>query len=187
MVNDLSYKGSQVEISGLKELDDLLKELPAVIEGRVMRGALRKGQQILSEAVKSTLRQNGSFDTGALERSIKVRFRKKHEKWGWIRTYVIAGDKDAYYAHIVEFGSASFYTGKGKTVGKPYVISAKKAKYLLIAGGTPVKSVIHPGAKPKPFMRPAFDLYSGAAIDAVVNYLQQRIPKEIKKANKAKL
>ena len=187
MGSDLSYKGSQVEVSGLKELDDLLKELPAIIEGRVMRGALRKGQLVLSDAVKGALRQNDSFDTGALEKSIKVRFRKKHEKWGWIRSYVIAGDKDAYYAHIVEFGSASFYAGKGKTIGKPYVISAKNAKNLLIAGGTPVKSVMHPGAKPKPFMRPAFDLYSGAAIDAVVNYLEQRIPKEIKKANKAKL
>lgn len=187
MVNDVSFKGSEVQVSGLKELDALLKELPTIVEARVMRAALRKGQMVLADAVKSMLQQNNSVDTGALMRSIKVRFRRKHEKWGYIRSYVIAGDKDAYYAHILEFGSASFYTGKGKTVGGPYVISAKKAKYLLIAGGTPVKSVKHPGVRPKPFMRPAFDLYSDAAIDAVVNYLQERIPKEIKKANKAKL
>lgn len=186
MGNKITYNEAQVQISGLKELNDLLQSLPAIIEGNVVRTALNKGRDVLKNAVISTLRQNGSFDTGALERSIKVRFRKKHEKWGWIRTYIIAGDKDAYYAHILEFGSASFYTGQGRTVGKPYVIKAKKAKYLLIAGGKPVKSVIHPGVKPKPFMRPAFDLYSDAAIDTVVNYMQQRIPREIKKANKAK-
>ena len=187
MANDVSFKGSQTQISGLKELDDLLKGLPAIIEGRIMRGALRSGQQVLATAAKNILRQNGSIDSGALERSIRVRFKRKSEKFGWVRSYVIAGDKEAYYSHIIEFGSASFYTGNGETVGGPYTIKGKKGKSLLIAGGNPVKSIVHPGVRPKPFMRPAFDMYSDASIDAVVNYLEQRIPKEIKKANKAKL
>jgi len=41
--------------------------------------------------------------------------------------------------------------------------------------------VTHPGIKPKPFMRPAVDNYTEAALNAVFNYLQKRIPKEVLK------
>jgi cytochrome c553 len=52
----------------------------------------------------------------------------------------------------------------------------------LFLGSIFAEAVTHPGIKPKPFMRPTVDSYSDAAIDAVANYMTQRIPKEIKKA-----
>jgi len=172
-----------VEITGLKELYDLLQDLPTKVEKNVMRGALRRGQNVFKDAAKSLINNK----TGALSKSIRVRFKTKSEKMGWIRSHLIAGDKDAYYAHIVEFGSASYYTGKGKTVGKPYTIKGKGGKALLIAGGNPVKSVVHPGSRPKPFMRPAFDNSNQTAINEMATYIRDRLPKEIKKANKAKI
>ena len=170
-----------VTVSGLKELDDLLKQLPVKIERNVMRGAMRAGQKVIADAAKNNLRQNGSVDTGELERSVRIRFQRKSEKFGWIRAFVMAGNKQAYYSHMVEFGTASYYSGKGRTVGKPYEITPKVAGSLFL-GGVLRESVTHPGIKPKPFMRPAIDNNSDAAIKAVVEYMQKRIPKEITKA-----
>ena len=172
---------STVTVSGLKELDDLLKQLPVKIERNVMRGAMRAGQKVIADAAKNNLRQNGSVDTGELERSVRIRFKRKSEKFGWIRAFVMAGNKQAYYSHMVEFGTASYYSGKGRTVGKPYEITPKVAGSLFL-GGVLRESVTHPGIKPKPFMRPAIDNNSDAAIKAVVEYMQKRIPKEITKA-----
>jgi HK97 gp10 family phage protein len=169
-------------ISGLKELDQLMKQLPVDIEKKIIRKALREGQEVLAEGAKSYLRQNGSVESGNLEKSIRIRFKKKSERYGWIRSYVMAGDKKAYYAHMVEYGTGSYYSGTGnRSLRAPYEIRPKKAKSLFFAGVT--RTIItHPGSKPQPFMRPAVDNYTDAAINAVVAYMQKRIPKEIKKA-----
>lgn len=168
-------------ISGLRELDQMLKQLPAKIEKNVLRGALRAGQNVFANAAKSNLRQNGSVDTGELEKSVRIRFKRKSEKFGWVRSYVMAGNTKAYYAHWIEYGTATYYTGSGRTVGKAYEITPKVAGSLFL-GGLFRESVIHPGIKPKPFMRPAVDENYDTAINAVVQYMQNRIPKEMKKA-----
>ena len=41
--------------------------------------------------------------------------------------------------------------------------------------------VDHPGARPKPFMRPAFDGKAQAAIEAMAEYIRNRIPREFKR------
>jgi len=41
---------------------------------------------------------------------------------------------------------------------------------------------MHPGIRPKPFMRPAVDEKFDTAINAVAEYLRKRIPKEMTKA-----
>lgn len=169
-------------ISGLKELDQMMKQLPAKIEKNVLRGALRAGQKVLADAAKSYLRQNGSIESGELERSIRVRFKRKSEKFGWVRSYVMAGNRDAYYAHMIEFGTGAFYSGNGtKSLRAAYEIVPKKAESLFF-GGLFRESIMHPGIRPAPFMRPAVDNYSDAAFNAVFNYMQKRIPKEMKKA-----
>lgn len=170
-----------VSVSGLKELDDLLKQLPVNIEKNVLRGAMRAGQKVIADTAKANLRKEGAIDTGELEKSIRIRFKRKSEKFGWVRAFVFAGNEKAYYAHWVEYGTASYYVGSGRTVGQPYEITPKVAGSLFL-GGAFRESVMHPGAKPKPFMRPAVDQSYNAAIDAVVQYMQKRIPKEMKKA-----
>ena len=169
-------------VSGLRELDALLKQLPVNIERNVLRGAMRAGQKVLADAAKSYLRQNGSVDSGELEKSIRIRFKRKSEKFGWVRAYVMAGNREAYYAHMIEYGTGSFYSNTGtKSRRAPYEIVPKKAGSLFF-GGMFRESIIHPGIRPAPFMRPAVDNYADAAIDAVVQYMEKRIPKEMKKA-----
>lgn len=168
-------------ISGLRELDLMMKQLPANIEKNIMRGALRAGQNVFAKAAKSNLRQNGSVDSGELERSVRVRFKRQSERFGFIRSYVLAGSKKAFYAHWVEYGTATFYTGNGRTVGGAYEITPKVAGSLLL-GGLLRDSVMHPGIRPKPFMRPAVDENFDTAVNRAAEYLRKRIPKEMTKA-----
>ena len=188
---------SFVEINGLKELDTLLKELPAKIEANIMRGALRAGQKVMLQGAKTNLAEVTKRDSGNLERSLKVRFSRKSVKFGWLRAYLIAGDKDAYYAHMVEFGTAAHFisvkktarpsrkTRKGEKAYGMSTINRMLAHGSLMIGKNFVgESVAHPGSQPKPFMRNTFDSYNGPALNATVEYIQKRLPKEIKKLQK---
>ena len=173
---------SLVDIKGLAELDKLLKDLPVKVERNVIRGALRAGQKTMQDAAKAKLRQNGSVRTGELERSIRIRFRRKSERFGWVRSYLIAGNKKAWYAHLIEYGTGSFYTGTGNnSKKKPYDIKPKNRKSLFFAG-IARKLVTHPGIEPRPFMRPAWDATNQQSVDSIAEYIRTRRPKEIKKA-----
>jgi HK97 gp10 family phage protein len=179
---------STVNIAGLAELDALLKQLPAKIESNIMRGALRAGQKVILDEAKARV----PVDQGHLKNSIRIAYRAKSSKFGWVRMHLVAGSKKAYNAHWVEYGTASHYTGTGKTVGKPYIIKAKDGqgkelknklkRHALRIGAKMVGQVTHPGIKPQPFMRPAFDRAQGAALDATVQYIRTRLPKEVAKA-----
>jgi HK97 gp10 family phage protein len=165
------------QISGLAELHKLLQTLPAKVEGRVMRGALRAGQRVIQAEVKGRV----PVESGALRESIKIKFRPRSQKYGWVRLHLTAGDKNAFYAHFLEYGTASYYTGTGKTVGKPYKIEAKDGELLHLQGNKFAPEVTHPGVKPQAFMRPGFDAAQQPALDAVVGYIRRRLPKEILK------
>lgn len=174
-----------VTIKGLKELDDLLKQLPAEIEANLMRAAMRSGLKEIGGIAKQMLEAEGHVQSGDLQRSVRVTFDKKQEsKYGWMRGKLVAGNKKAWYAHILEFGSGGYYTGKGsKSKRAPYLIKANKKKSLFFAGSA-IESVVHPGVKPSPFMRPALDSGAQRAINAVAAYLTKGIPRTIKKLKK---
>ena len=174
---------SEVSILGLKELDEILKSLPAKIEKNVMRGAMRAGLNEIRSEAKLQLGAGGHVKTGALQRSVKVSFARKSEKLGWVRGYVKSGDKKAWYAHLIEFGSGSFYSGKGESKRAPYEIKPKNRKSLFFAG-LMKDLVIHPGIKPSPFMRTAFDSKSAASIKAFADYMRKRLPKELAKVGR---
>ena len=155
---------SSVEIRGLAELNKALQELPAKVERNVLRGGLRAGAKVLEDAARAHV----PVKRGDLHKSIRVSMRVS-SKTGTVRAQVKAGDKKAWYAHLVEFGTARHW------------IKPKSRKSLFIAGL--MKEVVdHPGARPRPFMRPAFDGKWRAAIDAMADYIRTRLPKEFRKA-----
>ncbi len=157
---------SSVEIKGLAELHKTLQDLPAKIERNVLRGGLRAGAKVMEVAAKAQV----PVKHGDLRQSIRVSMRVS-SKTGTVRAQVKAGDKKAWYAHLVEFGTARHW------------IKPKNRKSLFIAGL--MKEIVdHPGARAKPFMRPAFDGKWRQAIDAMADYIRTRLPKEFKKAGK---
>lgn len=151
---------TDIKVKGLAELQTFLDQLPAKMEANVLRGALRAGAKPLLAAAKAaapvgepseTNRNRYKLYAGALRDSVRIsgRIDKRNGK---ITASVKAGGKtksgaDVFYAHMVEFGT------------KPHVIG----------DGT------HPGVQAKPFMRPALDAQSGAAIVAVGEYIKKRL------------
>lgn len=168
------------QVQGLKELHAMLQELPVRIERNIMRGAIRAGANVFRDAA----RQAAPVDDGTLKRSIKTASSKVTK--GKVTVNV---GTDLYYARMVEFGTASFYTGKGRSVGKPYKIPktsktgkiSKRTKRAIKFGNIIRNNAVHPGIRPKPFMRPAFDTASDGAVAKFAEYVAARLDKEIGK------
>lgn len=179
----------EIGIDGLAELNAKLQTLSVKIESNILRGAVRAGQKVVLEKV----RENAPQDSGALKKSLRIKADRRALKRGMVRADVVAGDKTAWYAHLIEFGTGSFYEGTGgKSVRAPYVIKAKKAdgtevstgakRRSLRIGSTFVSQVTHPGIKPQPFMRPAAEELQGPAIEAFAAYVRKRLPIELERA-----
>ena len=145
-------------ITGLKELQAMLNSLPAKLEGNIMRTALRAGAKVILEEAKL----NVPIRHGDLRDSIRISTRIKK---GRVTASVKAGNKKAWYWRFVEYGTAE------------HAISAKD-KGVLSFDGFFGKSVLHPGAKEKPFMRPALDVKSSEAIVAVGEAIKKRLTKQ---------
>lgn len=169
----------EVRIEGLVELDKLLKSFAPRIEGNIVRGALRSAQKVILDEAKRLVPK----DDGHLEKSLRVS-SKIDTRRGVVTTRIIAGNAKAFYAHMVEFGTGAFYSGMGESVGRAYVIKAARRKSLFF-GTQAREEVFHPGSKPKPFMRPAFDTKQSESLDQFKLYMKNRIEREFKKQAKA--
>lgn len=151
-----------INIKGGRQLDQILQNIPVRLQTNILRGALRAGANVFKAEAKSNLEQNGSIDDGELLKSVRVSARLKGST---VTASVKAGNKKAYYWGWVEFGT------------KPHVIKAARAKGLLF-GGNVVAEVLHPGARPRPYLRPALDSKSADAVAAVAEYIKKRLTKE---------
>ena len=155
----------ETQINGLEELQKMLDQLPVNVEKKVVRGALRAGQKVVLDQAKATIHNV----SGELANSLRISTRAGKD--GKISSRVVAGNKTAFYAHMVEFGTAK------------HLIKPKSRKSMVIAGM--MREVVnHPGAKKKPFMRPAADAAAhenSEAITAFKKYLARRINKEMAK------
>jgi hypothetical protein len=71
--------GGLVVVTGFKELDEKLKGMPAAIQRKFIRGALRKGGKRAVLEAKRIIRAEAK-DTGALEKSVTVKSLKRSRK-----------------------------------------------------------------------------------------------------------
>lgn len=164
---------NNIKIQGLAELNKMLQLLPSNVEKNILRGGLRAGAAVFRDKT----RENIPAQMLALKRSIRI---TTNSRSGRITATVVAGNRDAYYAHWIEYGTASYYTGKGKTVGRPYAIRPRGGIAALKFNNIYMGSVIHPGVKPRPYMRPAVDAGTQEALRAMVDYMKSRIEKEMR-------
>ena len=165
-------------VLGGAALDALLGTLPVNIEKNIMRGALRAGAKVFLAIVK----QNIPVEHGALRQSARITTRVRK---GEVTASVKVGDKNVYYANMVEFGTRPHLIsvqdsekGVNKKTGK--VLSMRTInKNVMKIGNTFVgPTVRHPGARPHPFMRPAADAGFEAAVNAVQAHVRKRLSKE---------
>lgn len=121
-------------------------------------------------------------EEGDLRDSIRVTSGVK--KAGRVFAHVVAGGLkrgQAWYAHLVEFGTRPHYIladrGSGRDPRSLNTINRAIRKGMLKIGQVFRKAVVHPGAKAKPFMRPAFDNKAQAAVEAISEFIRARLEK----------
>lgn len=151
----------EVKLKGFEELQKALSELPDKIERNIVRAALRAAAKVTEAEAKRLV----PVRTGKLRDSIRVSTRLVK---GSPKATITAGGRKKgapFYAHLVEFGA------------KAHFIKPKKAKSLFIAGVLR-DGVNHPGARKHPFMRPALDASTQAAILAFGNTVKARLTKQ---------
>jgi HK97 gp10 family phage protein len=165
------------DVPGLADLFKQLDELPVNIEKKLLRGALRAGQKVIMDLAKVNVpvsppskedAKNWGAYAGALRDSIKISTRI-NRRTGQAEARLTAGNKKAFYATFVEFGT------------KPHQITSYQGKRLLGTPGHPVYVVHHPGAKKIPFMRNAIDAGVQGATVAFADYLRTRVNAELAK------
>ncbi|MYM37259.1 hypothetical protein GTP38_23310 [Duganella sp. FT94W] len=145
-------------IVGGRQLNELLKTLAPKVERNILRSALRAGAKVYLQSADEKI----PVDQGDLRESLRISTKAKR---GVVSAGVKVGNKKAWYASLVEYGT------------KPHKIKAKNARALSV-GGVAVAAVDHPGAKASPFMRPAADESHQAATDAVAQQIRRRLTKE---------
>lgn len=180
---------TEFEVTGLSDLYAALQELPVRIERNVTRGALRAGVAVFRDEARA----NVPKDSGFLRKSIKSESDVRYGKaYGYVR--IDRNKGGAFYAHMLEFGTASYYAGSGRSKRQPYRIPkatigrkktantvSKRLKFNTPGGFVIRNAVIHPGIKPTFFMRKAFDRKQKEAMDAFKAYVENRLPIEIAK------
>ncbi|MGP1675928.1 MAG: HK97-gp10 family putative phage morphogenesis protein [Burkholderiales bacterium] len=142
-------------IKGLSDLNKFLQDLPVKLEKNILRSALRAGAKVMQTQAKA----NVPVQSGDLKKSIKIGTRARGGR-------VTASVKTKlWYAKWVEYGT------------RAHNIAAKKNGWLSFMGIF-AKEVMHPGAKPHPFLRPALDATASAAVIAVGEKIKSRLTKE---------
>jgi len=107
--------GRSFVVTGVRELDRALRELPLKLGKKVIRQAIRQALR----PVKAAVEANAPVDTGKLRSKVKVRAGKG--KRGTIRLVVRIGEGDfagqTFYAAMVEYGTS-------KQPGQHYMLRA---------------------------------------------------------------
>jgi HK97 gp10 family phage protein len=142
-----------INVSGLDEINNILKQLPENLGRRAANTAVRAGGMTIRKAIMAKLP-----DGSKVAKSIKV---KKQRDVQGKTTYIVYCA--APLAHLREYGTAPHIIVAGvNTNRKSSTQTGKKA----LSDGTTIfgKVVHHPGTQAQPFFRPAVDESAELAI-----------------------
>lgn len=154
------------KIPGASQLADALKALPSG-QGRISQEAVLAGARVVAAEARRLV----PIDTGELRKSIKATRRKTSNENRKAAHASVTG-KEGPLAHLIEFGTAAHMI---KAVRKKALAStAAGGLYGQVFG----RVVRHPGARAKPFLRPAFDTKAGEAVARLGESLGKGIERE---------
>jgi HK97 gp10 family phage protein len=164
-----------INIQGADELERLLRELPAKLEAKLLRGALRSAAQVvLTEAEARVAHKTGRLAaSGRVSTSISASRGEVHAK-------VIFGGGNVFYPVMVERGTKPhFITANGSGPNARRLNRFARSGALKIGNGVFVKTVNHPGAHPEPFLGPALDAKFEEAVEAARKYIEDHLPEAL--------
>lgn len=177
-----------IRVEGLAELRKRLLRIPGKAARGSIAGGLRTGARVILRQAKSSAKRGG---TGTLARALTIaRDRRARRDSPAYSVYVRRGrsyrmgmrqgrqgskrranrnSMDGFYGSFVELGT------------KPHQIKPRPGRTLVWYGtGGPMfaRAVRHPGAQPRPFLGPAYHMRKYEALQAVRNYIAQRLERE---------
>ena len=140
--------------TGLNQLVQALKEQ----KGRIIKDA-KKAVRMGANIIRKEMRAKAPAKTRYLRKSIQI---KIDGRGGQVIAKIGPSSK-AYWARFIEYGAS------------PHAIRIKRKQIL--SDGTNVfgREVAHPGVRPKPFIRPAFDTKVEEAKQAIADQLRQAL------------
>ena len=169
---------NDINISGGRALDDLLKTLAPKLQKNIMRSALSAGARVIVKEARQRASVGPTSSTneaiyggypGALKDSVRLSsgINKKGEPFASAKAGGLnKKGADVYYTGFVEYGT------------RAHVIRPRGRGRLQLAGHFVAGTVMHPGTTAKPFMRPAFDAAHAAAVAAVAAKIRERLTKQ---------
>jgi HK97 gp10 family phage protein len=188
------------KLTGLKEMQDMLTALPRELQESVAFSALRAGANLVAEEVRARApigtppkrhQKRYGARRGALRDSVRV--TRGTISGGVARVSVLVGshrkgDSNVFWAKWVEFGTAAHWitvqadarpsrvTRRGPRAYSVRTLNTMAKRGSLKIGENFVgQSVKHPGARPKPFLRPAMDSRAQDAHRAIADQLRKKL------------
>lgn len=148
-----------IQISGLKELEQAMRQLPDKLQQRPLRAAVNAAAQV----VKKQARANVPVDTGLLKKDIIVTRSRRRSAPGRETYLVMVREKKKKYADTRR-------NRRANRVGKTYTVQGDAYYWRFLEFGT----VKMPA---RPFMRRAFENTKNQQIDALKTKLSESIEK----------
>lgn len=155
----------EIKVSGLKELERTLSQLPLDLQKKALGPSLRAGAQLILEQAQADVPR----DNGELAGSLEIRTHVDPGIGGVAEAAVIVRSPKG---HLIEFGT------------QPHEITVESKKVL----ADPVerrifgRKVRHPGTPARPFLRPALDTRAQDALFAMRDKLRELLPGLVRRA-----
>jgi HK97 gp10 family phage protein len=172
-----------LQVKGLREALDALRDLPEKSVNRVLQDASRRVASMVLKSARQNARKIA--DSGLLAKSLGIRV-KRNRRTGDV--VAVVGPRK---------GFAQKVAAKGLD-GEPVEVKREPVKYAHLQefGAAPhrIKATIrkrtvtfnHPGTKPRPWLRPAADANRQPMINAMSAEIGKAITKALAKLSKAK-
>lgn len=157
-------------VRGKASVNAFIGSIPREIETKVLRGAARAAANVVADEARERTQSH------EVRGAIKVATRKEE---GRVIAKVQVKGPGAYIAPWEEYGTAPHFISvdesqrNGMSVRR--INQQHKAGSLVINGQFVGATVLHPGARPHPFLRPALDIKEGEAIAAAHGYIRSRV------------
>lgn len=174
-----------IHVKGLAELQKMLDTLPVKIERNVLRGSLRAGMSVIKPVAQSNLHSMSgeiSLKIGTRSRggTVTANLKARSARNGIpnnLPIWIEYGTK----AHFISVAEEEKPINLRRSARLMRVVRAsmttvnRAIRSLKISGHFVGPTVHHPGARPRPWMRPALDSQAQAAVIAAAEYMKKRL------------
>ena len=163
--------------SGLPEILRHLNAVPGALQNKILTLALPAGARVIADEAARLV----PVRTGNLRDTIRSRKAPRRFSRGNLTWHIAVGSR---IAHLVEFGTApheikpmGFASRFAMAVRAARAGARDAAHALMIRGRFVGGAVQHPGARPRPFLRPAFDRRADDALATIASRVTSALGK----------